>query len=81
MARILVVDDDPRNLRLAVTVLRKAARWEATRAWFSACLRDTLDCVLVDDYQLVGFNQCGSLRHARAVKPWNSRIFMLPTRI
>lgn len=65
MAKILVVDDDARNLRLAVTALEQAGHEvlsAAPRAWFSACLRDTLDGVLVDDYQLVGFNQCGSLR-------------------
>lgn len=69
MARILVVDDDARNLRLAVTVLEQAGH-EVLSALggaqgIDAALAHAPDLVLMD-VQMPGMDGIAVLRHLRA---------------
>jgi two-component system cell cycle response regulator DivK len=69
MAKILVVDDDPRNLRLAVTVLEQAGH-EVLRAQDGAegvesALAHAPDLVLMD-VQMHGMGGVAALRRLRA---------------
>jgi len=69
MAKILVVDDDPRNLRLAVTVLEKAGHEvlsaEGGAEGVEAALAHAPDLVLMD-MQMPGMDGVSALKRLRA---------------
>lgn len=69
MARILVVDDDARNLRLAVTVLEQAGHEVLSTLGgaqgIEAALAHAPDLVLMD-VQMPGMDGIAALRHLRA---------------
>ena len=69
MARILVVDDDPRNLRLAVTMLEKAGHEvlsaEGGAEGVEVALAHAPDLVLMD-MQMPGMDGIAALRRLRA---------------
>ena len=69
MARILVVDDDPRTLRLAVTVLEQAGHEvlsaEGGAEGIEAALAHAPDLVLMD-VQMPGMDGVAALRCLRA---------------
>ncbi len=69
MAKILVVDDDGRNLRLAVTVLEQAGHEvlsaEGGVEGIEAALAHALDLVLMD-VQMPGVDGVSALRRLRA---------------
>lgn len=69
MAKILVVDDDARNLKLAVTVLQTVGH-EVLSAWGGAkgievALAHAPDLILMD-VQMPGMDGIRALRHLRA---------------
>lgn len=69
MAKILVVDDDARNLRLAVTVLEEAGHKvlsaEGGVEGVEAALAHAPDLVLMD-VQMPGMDGVAALKHLRA---------------
>lgn len=69
MAKILVVDADPRNLRLAVTVLEQAGYEvlcaEGGAQGIAAARAHAADLVLMD-VQMPGMDGIAALRHLRA---------------
>lgn len=76
MARILVIDDDDRNLRLAVTVLEQAHHEVMSAAsgpeGLSLAANRAPDLVLVD-IQMPGMDGYATLRHLRAL-PCTARV-------